>query len=199
MADAVTHAPRLPVGSVGRHALGWWGVLCVIMTEGALFVFLLYSYYYNAALLGAEWFPTELPKFKLSGPNTVLLLLSSVALRWGELSIKKGGQGRLALGLAVAIVLGAAFVGIQWIEWMEKPFSYDTDSYGSVFFTVTGFHMAHVVGGLIVLVVMLMWTLAGTFDRERHAAITIGGAYWHFVDVVWLAIFFTFYVIPYLR
>lgn len=198
MADTTATAPRFPVGWIGRHPVGWWGVLCVIMTEAALFVFLLYSYYYNASLLGREWLPVELPSFKLSAPNTVILIASSFVLRWGELAIKKGATMRLALGILGAVVLGAIFLWIQWLEWMEKPFTVASSSYGSVFFTVTGFHMAHVAGGIIVLAVLLVWTLLGYFDERRHSAVTIGSAYWHFVDVVWLTIFFTFYVTPYL-
>lgn len=198
MADTTFQSGRLQVGSVGRRAPGWWGVIMLVLTEGALFAFLLFCYYYFAVQYGREWLPIELPKFKLSGPNTVILLLSSVAVWFGERGVKRGSRATLSVGLLVGILLGALFVGIQVKEWSDKPFTISSDSYGSVYFTVTGFHMAHVVGGLLALLAMFAWSLLGYFDDKRHAAVTIGALYWHFVDAVWLTIFFTFYVTPYL-
>lgn len=173
-------------------------MLCLIGTEASLFAYLLFSYYYFAVQYGRSWLPDKLPSFHLSGPNTAILILSSVAFWWGERGIKKSSRGQLALGLLVALLLGAAFMAIQLKEWLDKPFRPASNSYGSLYFTVTGFHMAHVAVGLLVLAALLVWTLLGYFNAERHAPITIGGAYWHFVDVVWLTVFFTFYVTPHL-
>ena len=74
-------------------------------------------------------------------------------------------------------------------EWHDHPYGLTAHLYGSLYFTITGFHMAHVVVGLIVLLLLLLWTALGYFDERRCAALTIGGLYWHFVDVVWLFIF----------
>jgi heme/copper-type cytochrome/quinol oxidase subunit 3 len=71
-------------------------------------------------------------------------------------------------------------------------------AYASSYFTITGFHMMHVVVGLIVLAALLWWSALGKFGEHRHAAVSIGALYWHFVDVVWLAVFFTLYVTPHL-
>ena len=189
---------RLGLGSVGKGSSGWSGMMTLIVTEAFLFAYLLFSYYYMFLQFGRDWLPPELPSFRLSGPNTAILILSSVAVWFGEHSIKKNKRGLCFLALLVGFVLGAAFVGIQIREWMEKPFVLSSSSYSSVFFTVTGFHLAHVVGGLLVLTGLLAWTALGRFDDHRHAAVSIGGIYWHFVDVVWLTVFFTLYVTPYL-
>ncbi|HEX6957885.1 MAG TPA: cytochrome c oxidase subunit 3 [Ferrovibrio sp.] len=198
MSDTVLTNRPLPVGSVDRRAAGWWGMLTLILTEAALFVYLLFSYYYIALQYGRSWLPNELPSFRLSVPNTAMLLLSSVAVWWGERGIKRGRRGQLVLGLAIGILLGIAFVGVQLIEWSEKTFTISTSSYGSLYFTVTGFHMAHVVVGLIILIALLVWAILNYFDSKRHAPVPIGSVYWHFVDVVWLCVFTTFYVTPYL-
>jgi len=195
MAD-VTDLERLPIGSIGHRASGWWGMLAVIMTEGALFSYLLFSYYYFAVQYGREFLPPHLPKLHLSVPNTALLLLSSVAVWWAEQGAKLGDRRRLALGLAAALIMGVGFVAIQALEWSEQSFTIASSSYGSLFFTITGFHMAHVIAGDIVLAVLLLWTLLGYFDARRNAAVSIGAIYWHFVDAVWLTLFFTFYVTP---
>lgn len=189
---------ELALGSDKRRASGWWGVLMLIATEGFLFLYLLFSYYYFAVEYGRDWLPAELPSFHLSGPSTAILVLSSVVAWWAERGIHKGSRRQLSLGLLLSLVLGVVFVGIQLYEWSEKPFEIDSNSYGSLYFVVTGFHLAHVIVGLLVLSALFAWSLMGLFDRKREAPVTIGVVYWHFVDVVWLSIFFTFYVTPYL-
>ncbi len=84
------------------------------------------------------------------------------------------------------------------LEWHNKPFSLSSSTYSSLYFTITGFHMAHVAVGLLMLGALLLWSALGMFDRWRHAPISIGAIYWHFVDAVWIAVFLTFYATPYL-
>ena len=192
----VVHARPLKVGSVDRRAFGWTGMLALIATEAALFVYLEFSYYYFAVQYGRTWLPDELPGFKLSGPETVILLASSVACWWGERALRRGRLGATLLGLGGGVVLGVVFLGLQLMEWFGKPFTIYSNSYASLYFTVTGFHMMHVVGGLVLLLVVMLWSALGYFDRERHSAVSIAVVYWHFVDAVWLTVFFTFYITP---
>ncbi len=196
MSETAVHTP-LPIGSPGRKASGWFGMITLIITEASLFLYLLFSYYYFA-LWGSGSFVPSLPKFDLAVPGTAILLLSSVTVWWGERGARNGSRRQMALGLIATVVLGSVFVVIQLVEWAQKPFHFNSSTYSALYFTVTGFHMAHVVIGLIILAVLLLWDGLGYFDRRRHAAFTIGAIYWHFVDAVWLAVFFTIYVTPYL-
>lgn len=201
MSDAATTpvpraVTRLEVGSIGHKAFGWWGMLTLLMTEGALFAYLLFSYYYFAVQYGHEWLPGELPHLNLSLPNTIVLLASSVAVWWGERGIRYGRQRDGLLGVAAGLALGVLFVIIQGFEWHQQTFTLTSSSYGSLFFTITGLHMAHVIVGDIVLAVLLAWIALGLFDSRRNAAVSIGALYWHFVDAVWLTLFFTFYITP---
>jgi heme/copper-type cytochrome/quinol oxidase subunit 3 len=173
-------------------------VLCLIATEGALFGYLLFSYYYFDFQLAHSWRPAESPKWLLSGPDTLVLLASSVAVWFGEESLKKRRRDRAILGILVGFLLGAAFVVVQMFEWKGKDFTPQSNPYGSLYFTITGFHLAHVVVGLLALLFTLIWLGLGYFDEERHAAVSNVAIYWHFVDAVWLTIFFTFYCSPYL-
>ena len=205
MAEMTAEAPGrrlvigpLSVGSIDRRASGWWGMLTLILTEAFLFAYLLFSYYYFAVQYGRPWLPAELPSFRLSGPNTVILIVSSIAVWFGERGTRRGSRWQQVLGLLAGLVLGVVLVGIQLREWMDKPFGLASHSYGSLYFTVTGFHMAHVVAGLVVLAALVLWSALGYFDRARMAPVTIGAIYWHFVDAVWLTVFFTFYVTPHL-
>lgn len=196
MSDQVVRYPPLQVGAGHRLGVGWWGVLAVILTEGALFGYLLFSYAYCALQLDVSWMP-EMPSLRLSLPNTGILILSSVAIWWGERNLHAGRRGRMIAGTAIALALGVVFVGIQLLEWHSRPFSFRSHLYGSLFFTITGFHMAHVVAGLLGLLALLVWSLLGYVGRERDAALSTVSAYWHFVDAVWLAVFTTLYLSPY--
>ncbi len=199
MAEQLMRNEALPVGSMGRRSNGWWAMLFIILTEGALFAYLLFAYFYLAVQPHtAAWPPGGTPSLHLALPNTVVLLASSVAVWWGERGIERGNNGQLVLGLAGALILGAVFVAVQLVEWHNKPFGLASNDYGSLYFTITGFHMAHVAAGLLMLGSLLLWALLGMFDRWRDTAVLVGAVYWHFVDAVWLAVFFTFYVTPFL-
>lgn len=188
---------ELPVGSIGRHANGWWGMMTLISTEGALFAYLLFSYYYFAVQHGRQWLPTELPHFRISAPDTLILLLSSVVVWRGERLLRRGGNViHVAFYLAGGAILGVVFMVLQYIEWENKKFSIATNSYGSLYFTITGFHMMHVLMGVLILGTLTIWTALGYFDARRSAPVSIGAIYWHFVDAVWITLFFTFYVTP---
>jgi heme/copper-type cytochrome/quinol oxidase subunit 3 len=183
---------------MARLSSGWWGMWCLIATEAALFAYLLFAYFYLGSQAHGPWVP-ELPKLTIALPNTILLLASSFVLYWAESGIKKGNQGRLVIGLAITLIMGIVFVGLQGLEWHNKKFSLGDNAYASSYFVTTGFHMTHVVVGLLILACLLLWGALGKFGHERHAAVSIGALYWHFVDIVWLCVFTSFYLLPYLR
>ena len=187
----------LPVGSPGERSGGWWGCWTLIATEGALFGYLIVSYLYLAVQTTTPWPPEGLPKLGLGVLNTAILLSSSFVVAYGERCVRRSQTRRGVLALAVAIVMGIVFVAIQMREWANHPYGIRTHLYGSLYYTITGFHMAHVVVGLVVLGFLLLWSALGYFDKPRSAALSIGGLYWHFVDVVWLFIFSTLYLSPY--
>jgi cytochrome c oxidase subunit III len=191
---------QLPVGAIDTRASGWWAMIFVVFTEASLFAYLLFGYYYLAAQPHEPGtFPQGgLPSLSLSVPNTVILILSSVAVAWAQFNIKRNDNVRLVVGLGIAAVLGTIFVIVQAFEWSGKGYGLSSSTYGSLFFTITGFHMAHVVAGDLVLYALFAWSWMGYFNRVRYAHIHIGALYWHFVDVVWIFVFFTFYITPYL-
>lgn len=199
MSQSGTLQQPLPIGSIGRHASGWYGMWALIATEASLFAYLLFSDFYLGGRATGAWPPEGQPSLRLALPNTIVLLVSSGVLAWGERGIRRGERGRLLIGLIGALVLGAIFVVVQMMEWHNKAFSLSTNAYGSLYFTTTGFHIAHVIGGLLVMAMLLIWAGLDYFGRERYAAVSIGAIYWHFVDAVWLAVFTTYYVLPYLR
>ncbi len=198
MSEVALAYPALPVGGVRRLGVGWWGVLCVLADRGRA---LRLSAVQLLLLRGAadpSWRPGGLPSLWLAGPNTLVLILSSVAVAWGERGARLGRRRRLLIGVGIGLLLGALFVAIQLMEWHSRPFTLRSSLYGSLFFTITGFHMAHVVVGLLALAVVLLWSALGYFDARRNAPVLIVSIYWHFVDVVWIFVFTTLYLTPYL-
>jgi cytochrome c oxidase subunit III len=198
MADVSQFDQPLPVGSDGKLSGGWWGVLALIVTEGSLFGYLLFAYFYLAAQTEQQWPPTGLPDLLLPGINTAILLLSSVCVWASERCIRKKQTQWAIAAMALAIVLGACFIGMQLNEWDKKTYGMTSDLYGSLYFTITGFHLCHVMIGVVILLLLLVWISLGYFDDRRYAAVAIGGVYWHFVDVVWLFVFTSLYIFPYL-
>jgi heme/copper-type cytochrome/quinol oxidase subunit 3 len=190
--------PPLPIGSKGRLSSGWWGMLTVIGTEAALFAYLLFSYFYIGSQAGGAWPPDGPPKLSIAVTDTVILLLGSATMWWGERGIRQDRRWQLLVGIAATLVLGIVFLFLQGVEWSNKPYTLATSVYASLYFTVTGFHMIHVIVGLLVLLILFVWTSLGYFGTLRHSAVSIGVIYWHFVTAVWIAVFMTFYVTPFL-
>ncbi|HEY7064797.1 MAG TPA: cytochrome c oxidase subunit 3 [Chloroflexota bacterium] len=198
-ARAIPASGRLPATTTGARATGWWGMVLLVATEATLFACLLTSYFYLRAS-NATWplGDIEKPSLLLPGILTVILLSSSAPMHWAERSIRRGDGGRLALGLAISFLLGATFLSLQVIEYSRESFTPQTNAYGSLFFTITGLHGAHVLIGLLMSAVVQLRTWLGQFTARRHLAVQNVALYWHFVDAVWVFVFLSLYVSPHL-
>ena len=197
--------PRLHPGPAGLHrgrSPGWWGMVFLVATEAMFFTILLTSYWYLRFRHGPVWPPDGIakPDLFLVGIMTPILLLSSAPMHWAELGIRKGRVWQLRLGLVLTFVLGATFLTLQSIEYLSKvkEFTPRTDVYGTLFFTITGFHGFHVFVGLVMNVWLQYYTWRGRFGAEQHLPVEVVALYWHFVDAVWIFIFATIYVSPHL-
>lgn len=196
MADILVPRTALPVAPQGRRAPGWYGLVFLVATEAALFVYLLFSYFFLASQAPASWPPSGAPPILSATINTAILFASSVTAWWGQRGIERGSSGRLIVGLALSLILGTVFAGVQVHDWAHKPFNPATDAYASLFYTITGVHIAHVVIGLFILACLILWAALGRFSAQRHLHVTVGVLYWHFVDAVWLVVFTTFFLTP---
>lgn len=199
MAEIACAAPRdLPVGPIGRAGLGWWGVASLVASEAALFAYLLFSYFYVGATALPPWLLEPSPKLFPALPNTIVLLASSAAAWWAEKGVERQDRVRASVGLGIALLLGCVFAAVQGYEWSVKTYGIGASSYASLYYVTTGFHFAHVLVGLVILATLLGWTLAGFFSARRWIPVSAGILYWHFVDAVWLFVFTTYYLTPYL-
>jgi cytochrome c oxidase subunit 3 len=121
---------------------------------------------------------------------TALLVLSSGTMQMAVRAIARNDKKHFRLWVAATMVLGIAFLFNQWaLEWPEVPFSVSSDAFGSLFFTMTGFHGAHVTGGILAMSVILARSGASRFGSEDLPSVEVVSYYWHFVDVVWVLMF----------
>lgn len=191
----------LPTHTSGSTSFGWWGMVWLIATESALFASLLFSYFFLRFQSTTGWPPDgiEVPSLGLPLVMTAILWSSSIPVHIADHGIRRGDQGRLKWGLGVGFVLGAVFLAMQLgIEYPEvlHEFQPSTNAYGSLFFTITGFHGAHVLIGLLISLWTQFRAWTGAFDAHRHTTVQIFALYWHFVDVVWLFVLLTLYISP---
>jgi cytochrome c oxidase subunit 3 len=133
--------------------------------------------------------PLHLPLF-----NTVTLLLSGTTVTWAHHALLEGDRKGLIWGLTLTVVLGIIFSAVQALEYAQAPFAFKESLYGATFFLSTGFHGFHVLIGTIFLVVCLVRALRGHFTEKQHFGFEAAAWYWHFVDVVWLFLFFAVYI-----
>lgn len=179
---------------------GTWAMVMFILTEATLFVFLFFTYYYIAY----NWkgpYPPEPPKLTLALIMLAVLLTSSAVLHAGERAEKAGSRLMARLAVAATIVMGIGFLALQAIEYRNhlKELKPTTDAYGSIFYTITSLHGAHLVLGVLMLVYVLVLPEMGPGRKPPHRGLHNAALYWHFVDFVWLIIVGLLYVVPNIR
>jgi heme/copper-type cytochrome/quinol oxidase subunit 3 len=179
---------------------GWWGMVLLIATEATLFAVLLASYFYVRFKTSGGWPPDGIgdPKLLRATVMTGLLSASSIFVHVAEAGIRRGSQRALVAGLAVGFLLGLAFLGLQiWeTDVVAKEFTPRTDAYGSLFFTITGAHSAHLVAGLALVAWIQLRAWFRAYSPRRHLGVQMAAVYWHFVVAAQLAIFTTLYLSP---
>jgi cytochrome c oxidase subunit 3 len=172
------------------------GMVLFIASE-VMFFGGLFAAYFNIRADADVWPPPGLEHLhaKLPAIFTCVLVLSSLTMHLGVLAIRRGNVKALARWVGITLVLGVVFLCGQIYDYAHLDFTIRDGVYGSTFFTLTGFHGAHVFGGAMYLFIVLIRTLSGQFSQAHHAAVEGASMYWHFVDVVWIALFFTLYVL----
>ncbi|MCC0031402.1 MAG: cytochrome c oxidase subunit 3 [Brucellaceae bacterium] len=151
----------------------------------------------RAAFTGGQWPPKGievLDPLHLPLYNTIILLLSGTTVTWAHHALLHDDRKGLTWGLTITVLLGILFSTVQAYEYAHAPFAFKDSIYGATFFMATGFHGFHVLIGTIFLLVCLIRALAGDFTSKQHFGFEAAAWYWHFVDVVWLFLFFCVYV-----
>jgi cytochrome c oxidase subunit III len=170
------------------------GIVLFIASE-AMFFSGLFGTYYTLRLKATPWAPSDINVDAIRLIATAILLSSSATMQMASHRVKQGDVPSMRRWIALSFLMGAAFLGFEMHEWLTAPFTIATDSYGSIFYTLTGFHGLHVLAGLTIMLVVLGRAAAGAYGAERHAGVEVLAYYWHFVDVVWVGVFLTIFVV----
>jgi len=188
--------PRIKPGMMGMYIF----LASEVMFFGSLFA----VYFYLAGSHGT-WPPTapsSTPEYYVSWfpiplINTVILLSSGVTCHFAADAIARDNRRRFFMLQVATIVLGFAFEAGQLYEFISafgRGLNLTANTFASAFFTMTGFHGAHVLGGLILLILILYRASKGQFSSQHHVGVAAVTLYWHFVDVVWIFLFGILYL-----
>ena len=193
-AEAHAHPPAAHQSS--RADARTLGMFLFIASEVMLFGSFFAAYFFVRVANGVPW-PTpgyELPVF-VAGVNTIILVTSSFTMHWALQAIKRGNRSGLKAGLTLTFLLGFTFLLTQLLEYSRVGFAPYTNSFGTVFYCLTGLHGAHVFVGLTLLLMATIRSFRGHYSPDQHLGVEIPGIYWHFVDVMWIVVYTTVYLL----
>ncbi|HEY4667008.1 MAG TPA: cytochrome c oxidase subunit 3 [Anaerolineales bacterium] len=184
-----------PLAGVSTTKFAMW----LFLASEAMFFAGLIAAYLVLRLAGSQWpVVADVLNVPLVAGNTFILIVSSVTMVLAFASIESGDQRRLRQYLIATAVLGSVFLSIQAVEWREllaEGTTVSTSLFGSTFFTLTGFHGLHVLGGVLFMLYVVARAYQGRYTKEEHGGVELMGLYWHFVDVVWIFLFTIVYLV----
>ena len=193
------HAPAAHAqGGISNVILG----MLLFITSEVMFFAGLFAAYFNVRANAPVWPPLEfhdkLHILPFVGPATVLLIISSFTCQIGVWAIRRNDRKGLTRAIAVTVILGVTFLVMQAIDYTAlyaDGVRLDSGTFGTTYYTLTGFHGAHVLGGVLMLSVVLYRSMSGQFSSRHHDMVEAASMYWHFVDVVWILLFSTLYIL----
>ena len=172
------------------------GMLLFIISEVMVFGAFFTAYFFIRVGQGDAWPApgTDLP-VAVAGVNTAILVSSSLTMHWAQTSIKNGNRFGLKAGILSTFLLGCTFLFIQINEYAHIGFAPHDFAQASVFYGLTGLHGAHVFVGLTLLAMVVARSFRGHYSPEEHRGVEVPGIYWHFVDIMWIVVFMTVYIL----
>ncbi len=201
--NPLTSMPHDAHGGISNPVLG----MLLFITSEVMFFGGLFAAYFSIRANAPQWPPvnpeTSAP-FQLAilpfvGPATILLILSSVTCQVAVWAIRRDDRVGFLRNMTVTVVLGIVFLAMQVTDYTilgQEGLTLASGTYGTTYYTLTGFHGAHVLGGVIMLSVVLYRGMAGQFSAKHYDAVEGASLYWHFVDVVWILLFSLLYLLP---
>jgi cytochrome c oxidase subunit 3 len=199
----VASLPHDAHGGISNVILG----MILFITSEVMFFAGLFAAYFSVRANATSWPPINpetgeafhLSILPLVGPATVMLILSSFTCQFAIWAIRRGDRTAFLRNIGVTFVIGVVFLIMQVIDYAllaSEGITLSAGTFGTTYFTLTGFHGAHVFAGVIMLGVVLYRGMAGQFSAKHHDAVEATSLYWHFVDVVWILLFSLLYLLP---
>ena len=195
--NAATETIPLDADNGWNPSKGVVGMTCLIIAESAIFTIFVvaYLFYLGKSLSG----PTPREVLELPIVNSICLLSSSATITFAVNSLRKGDTKRFGIWWLATIALGAYFLlgtGHEWAHLIrDKGLTIQTNLFGTTFYSLVGLHASHVVIGLLALMIVMCFAIAGAIKQEHAERAHVLSLYWHFVDVVWVVVFTVVYVI----
>jgi cytochrome c oxidase subunit 3 len=192
---------RVPhVGTLTRPNMVSIGTIVWLSSELMFFASLFAMYFTIRSTFGAANWPPEGTELAVgySLIFTVILVASSFTCQMGVFAAERGDVYKLRLWFFITLLMGLTFVLGQANEYrnlVHEDVTISSGPYGSTFFITTGFHGLHVIGGLVAFVFVLLRTTVGRFTHEKATSAIVVSYYWHFVDVVWIGLYFVIYIL----
>lgn len=189
------HGPPAPhlSSSVDPQTLGMYlFIISEIMLFGAFFT----AYFFIRVVNGDPW-PSaghEIP-VAVAATNTAILISSSFTMHWALEGIKNDNHRAMRAGLLTTLLLGFAFLCVQINEYVQLGWAIGDDAQGTIFYSLTGLHGAHVTIGLLLLLFATIRAFRGHYSSAEHRGVEVPGIYWHFVDVMWIVVFTAVYIL----
>ena len=191
------HGPP-PANQSSRVDAQTLGIYLFIISEIMLFGAFFTAYFFLWVVQGDPWPApgTDIPVL-VAAVNTAVLVSSSFTMHWATVAAKNGNRPAMRAGLFATFFLGLTFLSVQINEYVHLGFSARNLSFGSIFYSLTGLHGAHVFVGLMLLSFATIRAFRGHFgpDAKDHLGVEVPGIYWHFVDVMWIIVYTTVYII----
>ena len=173
------------------------GMLLFIISEVMLFGAFFTAYFFIRVVADDQWFPIdgkELPKV-VAGINTAVLVSSSFTMHWALEGARRGNRRAMQVGLLTTLALGLTFLSVQINEYVHIGFAPSDNAQSTIFYGLTGLHGAHVFVGLTLLTMATTRAFRGHFSPKEHRGVEVPGIYWHFVDVMWIVVYSTVYLL----
>jgi heme/copper-type cytochrome/quinol oxidase subunit 3 len=179
-----------PVPRTRGYPPAWWGMAILISTEAMIFLALLSAYFFVRAT-SRTWPLGGLPEPELMRSTifSFILVGSSIPMFWMESALKRGRMTQVKIGLAIAFVMGLAFIINTAYDFTHMEFGWRVNAYSSLFHTIIGLHAIHVIVGLAMSLVVQAKVWLRKVDADHHVTPDVFALYWHFVDGVWIFVF----------
>jgi cytochrome c oxidase subunit 3 len=188
-----------PVPRSRGYSTAWWGMVVLITTEAMVFIALLSAYFFGRA--GAPvWPPPGIapPELHRSVVFSIVLMASSIPIFWMEHALFRGHMRQVVVTLAIAFLMGAAFLGNTAYDFLHMEFGLRENAYASLFWVIIGLHAIHVFIGLLMSATVQLKVWTGRVTPERHVTPEVFALYWHFVDGVWIFVFSSLILSPHI-
>jgi cytochrome c oxidase subunit 3/cytochrome o ubiquinol oxidase subunit 3 len=189
--------PHQPIEEWKLPSRGIVGMACLIIAESAIFIIFVvaYLFYIGKSLTG----PTPREVLEIPWFATVCLLSSSITVHFAVQSLRSAKVNLCAAWLAATVLLGGIFIAATAMEWYDLIYHYGltvrTNLFGTTFYSLVGLHASHVIVGLLMLGLTLIFALMGKVNQHHAERLEVISIYWHFVDAVWVVVFTVIYIV----